>query len=705
MSPYVDPISPLKADPRGRAFDRISALSVLLAALGARLFYLKQLSETPLFIQLRLDPLYYVEWARRIAGGDWLSGSQVFEQSPLYAYVLAGIFRLAGDGLMAPRLTQAVLGSLTCLLVYETARRTMGRSAALAAGLLGALYAPGIFYDGMIMKTGWAVFLTAAMALALVSSEGSRRSLLLASGLLLGLASLVRDNLILLAPLLALWLAADARLRGRMTAGGLRESASRIAWLAAGVILAIAPVTARNVAVSGEWVLTTSGGGEVFYIGNNPDADGRYSPPPFVRATSGLEHEDFRAEAARRLGRPLSRTEASRYWLGQGLRWIRENPRQYAVLLARKLLIFVNGYELPDNQNFDHHRRLVPALRGLPTWTFLFPLASAGFVLTLSAWRDLLPLYVVGGGYLATVLMFFNFARFRMPLVPVLLVFAGAALARLPGLLSRPLRPGRIGATAVAAGAALVLALAPAGGDALHRGQSESDLAAVMARAGRMEEAAALSRSGMELLESVYVQAGGRWRGDRQVAPPGDPGRPPLGDSYYAILMEACRTRAGIERASGSREEALAWSARAAAAAPDSVVGRDVLTRHAESLVAAGKVSQALDPILRARRIDPAALRPALVHAQVLHRTGSPRKALRIVEAALDANPDPSPLDLADANYGLGLIHRDLGDTARMRFHFRETLRLNPSHPGAEGIRRLLAEADAAEGIQRLPGE
>ncbi len=697
MRPVIDPLSPLKSDPRGRAFDLIAGGAVVLIALGVRLWYLAQLRSTPLFTQIQLDPAYYLAWARRIAAGDWLSGTEVFEQSPLYAYILGVIFRFAGDGLLVPRLVQAALGSLTCLLVFLIARRLLGRPAALAAGLLAALYAPSIFYDGMIMKPSWSVFLTAAMTAALVHSEGSRRSFLFGAGACLGLASLASENLILLAPLLALWLVLDVKLRGGMTRGWLLEASARTLWIGAGCILAIAPVTARNVAVSGEWVLLTSGGGEVFYIGNNPDSDGRYSPPPFVRAMSGAEHEDFRKEAERRAGRSLTRRDASMYWIGEGLRWIRSDPAGWGVLLATKLRIFLNAYELPDNQNFDHHRAFVPVLRYLPTWGLLLPLAAAGLVLSARAWRDLLPLWVIAAGYTGTILLFFNFARFRMPLVPVLIVFAGEGLAGLPALLRPPLAPLRAGAAAGAAAVAALFALVPIPTDPLHRGQAESQMADLLARAGRLDEARPTSDRGIELLESIYAEAGGTRMEQGAVAPPGVAGRPPLGDSYYGILMESLWTRSRIERALGDEEEALRWSARAAAAAPDSIVGRTVLTAHAEALIARGRLSEALQPVLRARRADPVAIRPALVYAQILHRTGRPLDAIRIVEAALDANPALGSLDRADASYGLGLAFRDLGDTARMRFHFREALSLNPAHPAADRIRSLLAEADRRE--------
>jgi tetratricopeptide (TPR) repeat protein len=522
--------------------------------------------------------------------------------------------------------------------------------------------------------------------------------MLLLAGLLLGLASLVRDNLILLAPLLALWLIVDLRVRPRLDAGRLQEAAVRVGCFTAGVLIAVLPVTARNGFVSGDWVLLTSGGGEVFYIGNNSQADGTYAPPAFVRASSGVEHEDFRREAARRLGHAVTRREASDYWLGEGIRWITAHPLDYAILLGRKVLVFLNGYEQPDNQSFDHHRIFVPLLARLPTWTALLPLAAAGAVLSLPAWRDLLPLYLIGGGYAATVMLFFNFGRFRMPLVPILLVLAGEAIVEIPAILVRRRSLARAGPALAAAAAAGLAALLPIGNDALHRGQSDAELAALMAQAGRWDEAAALSRSGIDLLESVYTGAGGHLAaGGHGVAPPGDRSRPELSPSYYDVLSDAYVTAARVANARKEAAARLDWLSIATAAAPDAESGFDALVEYGEALLDGGRAGEALAPLLRARSVDPNDLRLALLYAQALHRSGRLHEAIDAVEKALDANPGVGPLDLADANYGLGLIYRDLGDLPRMKFHLRETLKENPNHPRAAWIREVVEKADSTE--------
>src|SRR5437588_892663 len=53
-----------------------------------RLAYLHQIAASPFFDFLELDPRYYHDWAIAIAGGDWI-GRRVFEQAPLYPYLMA----------------------------------------------------------------------------------------------------------------------------------------------------------------------------------------------------------------------------------------------------------------------------------------------------------------------------------------------------------------------------------------------------------------------------------------------------------------------------------------------------------------------------------------------------------------------------------------------------------------------------------------
>jgi tetratricopeptide (TPR) repeat protein len=700
-------------------YDRVFGWLIFGVALLLRAAYLKGLHESPLWADLPVDLGYYRDWALRIAAGEWSHG-ELFEQSPLYAYLLALIFKVAGPGLLAPRLLQIVVGSITCVLIARIGRRLLSPGAGLAAGLLAAVYGPFLFYDGMLMKEVFAVFFMTAMLDQLTASNGSQRGLLATAGLCLGLGALVRDNLILVAPAVALWLVLDPWLGGapagrepgrgpRMTGGRVREGLGRAAAFAAGALLVIAPMTLRNYHVSGDIVPLTTGGGEVFYIGNNENADGRYTPPPFVRASASQEHEDFRIEAARRLGVPraeLSRKDASDYWLAQGLAWIRANPGDFAALAGRKLLIFWNHYELPDNHSYAQHRRLLAILQ-LPLLTFalLVPLAAAGAALTASRWRDLLVLYLVGAGYVASVMLFFNFGRFRLPVIPILMVLAGGALAWLPSVV----RLRRLHALGPALAAALVAALLAAPDledDPVHLGQMQAQTAELLKRAGRPREAEPESIEAIAKIEGFFTARGGRLSAEGHgVPPPGAEGRPPLGASFYAALAEAYQTRADVLRALGRADEAALWERHARAADPDAAGsgGRSAASSAGAAdsgtrLLQSGKFQEAADSYRAELEAlppgtDPVArLRLSLRVAEAMHRAGHPREALDVVEKALDAAPRFPDTEAAAAHYGEALIYRDLGEPERMRFHMRECLRLDPAHPRAGWMRSILAK-------------
>src|SRR5262245_22157586 len=126
--------------PRRESF-AAAALATFFLALFLRIFHIWQIRRAPFFTVLMGDSRGYDLWAQRIAGGDWL-GADVFYQAPLYPYFLGTIYTFAGRDLMVVRLVQALLGSISCVLLGLAARRLWSRPAGLAAGIMLALYAP-----------------------------------------------------------------------------------------------------------------------------------------------------------------------------------------------------------------------------------------------------------------------------------------------------------------------------------------------------------------------------------------------------------------------------------------------------------------------------------------------------------------------------------------------------------------------------------
>jgi Flp pilus assembly protein TadD len=379
----------------------------------------------PIFDALFMDGRSYSAWADRIAAGDWI-GDKVFYQAPLYPYFLAVVKLAVGDDLWRIRLVQISIGSLACGILFLAGKRFFSRTTGIVAGLLLALYPTAIFFDGLIQKANlgllWTVLLLAALGRA--RERPTWRSFALA-GIPLGLLMLTREETILLVPVLAAW--SVVATRGETAT---KRTGAVLAFLG-GLALMLLPVLVRNAVVGGEFALTTSQAGSNFYIGNNPSANGTYVPLVPGRQNTEFERKDAFDLAERESGRKLTPGEVSRFWFGKSFAWIRANPGDWLRLLGTKVALLVNWYEMPDYEDQYFYERSCVLLRALDSvghYGVLLPLAAAGLVLTLARRREIFVLYLVLGTLAFGVVLFYVFARYRYPVVPVLVLFAATAL-------------------------------------------------------------------------------------------------------------------------------------------------------------------------------------------------------------------------------------------------------------------------------------
>ena len=393
-------------------------LGIATLAFALRFVHLLEARAVPIFDALLMDGRSYSTWADRIVAGDWL-GDRVFYQAPLYPYALALIKLAVGNDLGRIRLVQIAIGSVSCGILFLAGRAFFSRAAGVAAGILLAIYPPAIFFDGLIQKANlgllWTVLLLWTLARARERPSGSRFALV---GVFLGLLVLTREETVLLVLAIGGW--------------ALFASRSRAALgFLAGIALVLLPVAIRNSVVGGEFALTTSQAGSNFYIGNNPRADGTYVPLVPGRQNTEFERRDAFELAERDLGRKLTPGEVSSYWFGKARQWIASNPLAWAKLLATKVALLANWYEVPDYEDLYFYERSCTLLRVLDSfWHYgvLLPLAAAGIAVTMARRRELLILYLVLGTIAGGVVLFYVFARYRYPVVPLLMLFAGAAI-------------------------------------------------------------------------------------------------------------------------------------------------------------------------------------------------------------------------------------------------------------------------------------
>jgi 4-amino-4-deoxy-L-arabinose transferase-like glycosyltransferase len=442
--------------------ERRRLLGVFLFALSLRLFYLAQIQDSPFFDTLLGDGAAYDAWAVQIGHDFW--GKQAFFQAPLYPYFLSGIYGIFGRDLWLVRFVQMSLGSGACVLLASSARAFFSRRVGFWSGVALAIYGPALFFDGIVQKSSLDLFLTTLLLfwLSRLEKTSARRFPALA-GATLGCLALTRENALIWAPCLLVWLALRVPKESRKVA--LRRS---VAPFALGLSLVLAPVAMRNFAVSGQLFITTSQFGQNFYIGNNPHADGTYESLRFGHGGAELEQQDAKELAEAAAGHELSAAEVSRYWSGRAFRFIRQEPGAWLRLLGKKLLLVVNQRELADSDEPLVYEDASWLLRGL-TWLFgfqtLFPLALVGALGKPRERFEPLILHVLWLSLAASTALFFAFARYRYPLVPVLMPFAVSGVFRAARALSRRQYAAifRLGVTAAIGLLVVSLRLTPPG--------------------------------------------------------------------------------------------------------------------------------------------------------------------------------------------------------------------------------------------------
>lgn len=392
-------------------------LAIFAGALAVRALYLVEWADAPLASVLVGDGRGYQAWAARIAAGDWL-GHEVFYQAPLYPYLMGVLYAAVGPEIGVLRVVQILLGSLSCALLAAVGARLFEPRAGFLAGGLLALYAPALYYDGLVQKAALGGFLLIASLWWLT------RRRFVWTGVSLGAYALTRENALLLVPLCALWV------------GVLPDDERRLRHAAAlllGAALLLVPVAARNFAFGGTPLPTTSQLGPNLYIGNHDGATGRYLPLRAGRGSSRYERDDATGLAESALGRTLDPDEVSDYWVGRTLADLRAAPLGWLGLLAVKARLLLNAEELMDTEAFGLYAdasRLLRVLGALLHFGTLLPLAAVGLWVTRGDARRLWWLWGVLGAMAAGPLLFYVTGRYRYPLVPVLVLFAG------PGVLA-----------------------------------------------------------------------------------------------------------------------------------------------------------------------------------------------------------------------------------------------------------------------------
>ncbi len=656
--------------------DAIPFVAVFAFAFSVRLLYLFQIEAIPLFYYLAADGRQYDEWAQRIAAGDWL-GQGVFYQAPLYPYFLGLLQFFLGRDLWSIRVVQIVLGAASCGLLCLVGGRFFSRKAGLAAGLILSVYAPAVFFDGLIQKAVLDLFLVTLLLFFLSRTQGETHwTLWAAIGVVLALLGLSRENaliwLIVVPPWIWLHFSPERPWR-------------RLAWVGiflVGFALVLLPVGLRNLSIGGEFKLTTSQLGSNFFIGNNPAASGSYVPLRDGHGDPQFERQDATELAEQALGRSLSPGEVSSYWLERSWDYIRSQPIDWLRLMGRKWMILWNVREVEDADDFYLYQRwswLLRVLGWLNHFGMLAPLAAMGVVMTWRQWRQLWLLYFLLGTLAFSVALFYVFARYRLPLVPLLAIFAGAGLVE-GFALFREWRVRRGLACAAVLLVAVAVAHWPITGKAAPSAAGYNNLGNALAKQGRIDQAVEAYQQALQL-EPTYGVA--HYNLGNLFEPQGK-----LNESMHhfqeavRILPDFAEAHNNLGNLLAKRDElegAIQHFRQALELSP----GRSgIYLNLANALARQGHLDEAIGHFRKALKIKPDFVEAHDQLGSVLAAQGHLDRAIDQFRQALRIRPE-----FADAHESLGRALAEKGRKDEAVKHFEEALRIMKSRPKASAAR------------------
>ena len=731
-----------------RLLTALALAAIVLLGLGLRASYLREIVHAPDFSLPQVDAGFYDYWARGLATGDWtvpenLSDfpdphvqSSPYFRPPGYPFFLTLVYAVTGGSYRAARVVQMGLGLLNCLLGYALGKRVFGRGVGLLLALLLSVYWGFIYFEGellapvLLVSAGLLLFYTLSLWPTRLTFGRA-----LAGGLAFGLYTVIRANVLLFAPVVLAWTWWLARRHrdGRSVAVGW-------AGFALGAAVMIAPVTIRNYVVAKDFVLISSNAGINLYVGNSENATGRYAVIPNLQELGvGDEWTCFDypriVQGVEQLtGREMKHSEVSSWFAQKAFAYMRAHPGHILKLTAIKASLFWGPVEVPNNKVVSCEKAASPTLRHLPGFPIVLGLAALGLIQFILRTRKrpseatpdevsappsnvqvemtvLIGLFLLV--YFVSYLPFFVSGRYRVPIIPFLLLSGAYGLYQSGQLIARRRYRTAAGWVALLIGLCAVahVRLVPYEPSAVHwhlvratcyRMAERPDLAIAECKAAiaiRPDEEKGHRRlADLLLLQRDYAQAIEHYEQAAQLVPGRFDVQCNLGLAYTALgnpdraiehfraglrlqpeMAEIHYRLARLLQQKGQTDEAIDHLRQAIALEPDYIQAH---RRLALALMSRRQFDEAQTQLrgLLARHPNDPSLHNLL--GAVLKSAGDLEQAIRCYRKALELKPDhyQAQNNLANALLAQGRLDDAIA-------HYRQALEIQPGY--AEATRNL----------------
>lgn len=391
-----------------------------LGWLITRIGHLIVIYDTPITKILTIDAAHYHDLAKQFAEKGW--GDTVWFMNPGYPTFVGILYWLIDSSPFMVMVIQTFLEGVALWMMLQTARMLLTESAARLVMLFWLGYALFPYYNGTLLTPSLIITLTSATIYFFVRGQIEQKLILyFLSGVMIGATILCRPIPLLLLPILFIYFLLNKNEVKRF---------SKLFCIYIGVFIIVFPFTLRNYLVSGQFILSQTSGGVVFWIGNNENANGLYYEAPFLTSAEPSQEEaDFRKTASQLANRELSSAEASRFWAKQAFNWIISHPMDFLKLQAKKLLYWGNHVEAPNNITFYVVQGFSPFVKYLPIrWSVLMIFFLVGL---WAIWKNktswVIPLFILLTYFLANQI-FYSASEYRIAAAPVMILLAVAAL-------------------------------------------------------------------------------------------------------------------------------------------------------------------------------------------------------------------------------------------------------------------------------------
>jgi len=403
---------------------RVFLLCVFALAVGLRIAVAAKmgLSAPP---RPGTDDAEYDQYALNLVEGRGFSGYTIGNQTnpdlpttfrePGTPFVYAILFNLFGHRYEPVRIVQCLFSAAVVFFLFYLANCSFGLWAARISAVWYALYPATWVFCWHTTSESQFTFLLYAFAVSLVglARRPTLRNVAL-TGLLFGVASLTRAGMLLLAPFMWVWAWSVFRPAWRVVIGV-------VLGIGLAALLVVLPWTLRNYQVQDEFVLICTRAGETFLQGNNEYVveDPVFHGYTMQTVEMARYHEGLKG---------LAEVERDHRAFEMGWQFLRENTKLWPRLAAWKLV-------RQWTPLLQRHVSLSLRLSYLALWGSVLILGAIGFVRTLvPLWRRRDPFIIAHLSVLMICLnavVFFGFARYRLPYEGFYIVLASVGLLEL----------------------------------------------------------------------------------------------------------------------------------------------------------------------------------------------------------------------------------------------------------------------------------